>query len=580
MKSVGLSRCDQLLTVAAGGGPQCTPRKRLRLRGNENLPRVDVLLPCCGEPVEVILDTVRAACTLDYPVSYFRVLVLDDGESRELHRAVNGLRSKWPHLFYHSRGKQSGRVFAKAGNLNYALFDLQGKGKVQPDYCAILDADSIPQPEFLRATLPHLLQNPQASLVTTRQYFDNLPTGDPLSQSRLHFYACQNAELDLRGCAIDAGSGAVFRRKTIVDDAGGYPTFSFSEDWQLSLILHGLGHRCVQVQEPLQFGLVPASLEGHIAQRNRWYIGHSQQVFALRPQTSKTLPRHIQWSIARGGFFMVLALVGNMLGYAAVPLLLTSGQLVPATSSLSVKIQAILALLQIAMMWIYGYLQNAHAGIRGSPFVHLENSWMAPGKMLASKSCFNEELLAKFMSEFFPAHLYAIIRFHFFSNRPKGSFVTGSTANSWNHLTIPPFYKKLYRNLRQGSVLQSILLLLATVGAMLYALTLALPDNPKSETLATRLLTSLAWPPLLHLIYLTVTNHWVPVAYILNPPHYPPRASVSVQDPTDEDKPSSPQEKHSELFTRHGHVHHLTTYHFLPLGTLVFVSLLMTSVFL
>lgn len=371
------------------------------MRGNENLPRVDILLPCCGEPVEVILDTVRAACTLDYPVSSFRVLVLDDGESSELHRAVNGLRSKWPHLFYHSRGKQSGRVFAKAGNLNYALFDVQGKGKVQPDYCAILDADSIPQPEFLRATLPHLLQNPQASLVTTRQYFDNLPAGDPLSQSRLHFYACQNAELDLRGCAIDAGSGAVFRRKTIVDDAGGYPTFSFSEDWQLSLILHGLGHRCVQVQEPLQFGLVPASLEGHIAQRNRWYIGHSQQVFALRPPTSKTLPRHIQWSIARGGFFMVLALVGNMLGYAAVPLLLTSGQLIPATSPLLVKVQVILALLQIAMMWIYGWLQNAHAGIRGSPFVHLENSWMAPCKMLASKSYFNEELLANsFMSEF------------------------------------------------------------------------------------------------------------------------------------------------------------------------------------
>nr|AMW91840.1 cellobiose synthetase [Rhizopus stolonifer] len=258
------------------------PRKRL-LHGTD-LPQVDILVPCCGEPVDVILDTVRAACTMDYPVSSFRVRVLDDGASTELETAVAALRTEWPHLFYHTRGRQSGKVFAKAGIMNYALFTLQEKAP--PAFCAIFDADSIPMPHFLRPTLPHLLQTPEAVLLTTRQYFYNLPSGDPLSQSRLHIYTCENAELDRRGLAQDAGSGALFRRQAIID-SGGYPTYSFSEDWQLSLVLKGLGHRTIQVQQPLQFGLVPTSLDGHIAQRNRWHIGHSQQlsVCSCRPQT-------------------------------------------------------------------------------------------------------------------------------------------------------------------------------------------------------------------------------------------------------------------------------------------------------
>ncbi|KAF7590990.1 hypothetical protein BBP40_002184 [Aspergillus hancockii] len=442
-----LSYQDQLLTVAAGGEPEHGPRKRLRLRGSQNLPRVDVLIPCCGEPVEVILDTVRAACALDYPVSQFR--------------------------------KES-----------------------PPDYCAILDADSIPKPEFLRATLPHLLVSPQAALVTTRQYFDNLPAGDPLSQSRLHFYTCQNAELDRCGRAIDAGSGAVFRRDAIID-VGGYPTYSFSEDWQLALILRGLGYRTVQVQEPLQFGLVPTSLEGHIAQRNRWHIGHSQQVLAMRPPTNKTLPRHLQWSIACGGMVITFGLFSHIIGYGAVPWLLTSGSVIPAPSSISIKAQVVLGLLHVSTMWAYGWLQLAHAGIRGSPFSQLENSWLAA------------------------AHLYAVLRFHFISSAPKGSFVTGSKDNSWNHITKSSIYIMLYQDLWQNGILQSIGLLLATIGAILFTTWTTLTTTD-TGILALRLLTTVAWPPLLHICYLTITNHWVPVAYLLSPPHYPDRKSAKV----------------------------------------------------
>lgn len=352
-------------------------RKRLRLQGHENLPLVDVLLPCCGEPVDVIMDTVRAACALDYPVSRFRVLVLDDGGSIHLEQAVARLRSQWPQLSYHSRGRQSGQVFAKSGNLNFALSSLQQK--VEPEFCAVLDADSIPTSDFLRATLPHLLNTPDSALVSTRQHFSNLPEGDPLSQSRMHFYTCLNADLDILGRAIDAGSGAVFRRKAIVD-VGLYPTYSFSEDWQLSQMLHGMGYRTMQVQEALQFGLVPTSLSGHIAQRKRWNIGHAQQIALMFSREHAGLPQSLRNSIVGDGLVIVLGELGCFFGFALIPLLVMSGQVIPSTSPSMVTLQFVFALLHLLSTWIYECLQAASTGFQSRPFAHMENKWLAGGK--------------------------------------------------------------------------------------------------------------------------------------------------------------------------------------------------------
>jgi hypothetical protein len=38
-------------------------------------------------------------------------------------------------------------------------------------------------------------------------------------------------------------------------------------------------------------------------------------------------------------------------------------------------------------------------------------------------------------------------------------------------------------------------------------------------------MTSITFPPLVHICYLTLMVNWVPVAYILKPPHYPTRSS-------------------------------------------------------
>ncbi|KAJ5827479.1 hypothetical protein N7447_004242, partial [Penicillium robsamsonii] len=467
-----------------------------RLRSNRNLPRVDVLVTCCGEPVEIILDTVRAACAMDYPASRFRVRLLDDGASRDLRDEIAKLATKWTHLSYHTRGKQSGQSFAKAGNLNYALFSLQTEDP--PEFCTVVDADSILMPDFLRATLPHLLADPEAALLTTRQYFYNLPRGDPLSQSRTYFYTCENTELDLLGHALDAGSGAVFRRDAILE-AGGYPTYSFSEDWQLSLILRGMGKRTMQIQEVLQFGLVPTSLAGHLKQRNRWHIGHSQQISVLFSSANEAIPEHLRWDIALGGLSIMVGLVSYSIGFVALPFLLISdGGFILAGSELEVKIQLVLAIAHVASTWAYDWARSAHAGVLFEPFAHAENSWLAA------------------------AHLYAIARFHLLGSKPKGSFVTGSTANSSENTTSISSFRKAYRDILQSGAWLNVCLFIATLGAILFAVWAAIT---RDRSTILKLLTTIAWPPLLHLLFLAIVNNWVPIAHLFNPPTYHSRES-------------------------------------------------------
>ncbi|KAJ6022004.1 nucleotide-diphospho-sugar transferase [Penicillium herquei] len=511
-----LARNEHLLSAAASKIAGAGQRKRLRLQGTENLPRVDVLLPCCGEPEDVIMETVRAACTLDYPMSQFRVLLLDDGGSALLKKKVSELSSQWPHLSYHSRGRQSGQVFAKSGNLNYAIGTLQKEDP--PEFCAVLDADSIPKPEFLRAILPHLLQNPEAALVCTRQYFDNLPSGDQLSQARCHFYTCQNAALDILGCAIDAGSGAVFRRECIVQ-IGMYPTFSFSEDWQLSLVLRGFGHRVMQVQERLQFGLVPTSITGHIAQRNRWNIGHAQQVVSMLSSNAPNYPKALQRSIAWNGAGVFGGEVIGFFAFSMIPVLLLSGKVIPTTSSFLTSLQLVLALTYLLLTWSYEYVQAAYTGFESAPFAHLENKWLALG------------------------NIYAVLRFYLFSSKPKGSFVTGSTANSWNRSTMMSSYMKIYTDLWQNGIFCNVVTLALTLGAVFYSsATIMSPNEP---CWATEVFTSFAWPPLLNMCYLSIVNNWVPITYLLNPPVYPSRKSQAPQ--SDSNKKDMRQNKWSAI---------------------------------
>jgi len=144
-------------------------RPRLRLIGDD-IPSIDVFITCCGEDVDLIMDTARATCDQDYPQDRFKVIILDDKKDGELAKAVEALQETYPHLHYRSREKFPGVPHHfKAGNLNYGLAEVHNMVGGASPYVAALDADMIPEQCWLRAVMPHLLNDPKVALACPPQ---------------------------------------------------------------------------------------------------------------------------------------------------------------------------------------------------------------------------------------------------------------------------------------------------------------------------------------------------------------------------------------------------------------------------
>ena len=144
-------------------------RPRIRLLG-DNVPSVDVILPVCGEKLDIIQDTVRATLNIDYPRHRFRVVVSDDGANPkvrawvEQHAAASGIQN----LFYTARVK-TGSAGYKAGNLNHAIKFVDGLPGGSAEFVAGLDADMIPEPRWLRAVAAHIVRDSKLALVCPTQ---------------------------------------------------------------------------------------------------------------------------------------------------------------------------------------------------------------------------------------------------------------------------------------------------------------------------------------------------------------------------------------------------------------------------
>lgn len=117
--------------------------------------------------------------------------------------------------------------------------------------------------------MPHLLNDPKLAMACPPQYFWNIPRNDRVRQDLDYFYAVTELIHDGLGSGDCVGSGYLARREAI-NDIGGFPTYSISEDTACSSMLLGKGWSVAYIDEYLQCGEMPDTLYGHIKQRTRW----------------------------------------------------------------------------------------------------------------------------------------------------------------------------------------------------------------------------------------------------------------------------------------------------------------------
>jgi cellulose synthase/poly-beta-1,6-N-acetylglucosamine synthase-like glycosyltransferase len=202
------------------------PQLSLSWEKPEDVPTVDVIITCCGEDLDVLLDTVRATCNIDYPADRYRVFLSDDGRSPELRAAVESLETIGPKLIYTAREKPVVKDY-KAGNLNHGLrfskslpnqswraatnyfeemsaspfpskkssaatlvgsdsdemptpiakplpptvYELEDTSEFfkASEYVVGIDADMIPERHILRALLPHMVNDPKMAMACPPQ---------------------------------------------------------------------------------------------------------------------------------------------------------------------------------------------------------------------------------------------------------------------------------------------------------------------------------------------------------------------------------------------------------------------------
>lgn len=239
---------------------------------------VDVFVPTYNEDLHVLEATIVGCKHIRMP---HKTYLLDDGNRDE----VRALAKKMG-CGYLSREKNT---HAKAGNINEALLKTTG------EFVVVLDADMVPQPDFLEKTLGYF-NNKKTAIVQMPQEFYNLDSmqhqksGSFWHEQQLFYHVIQPGKNNI-DAAFWCGSPSILRRAAIMD-VGGVATDCVTEDFLTSIRLNAKGWHIRYHDEPLAFGIAPQSFHAFSVQRLRWAQG-SMKIF--RSKDNPLFKRGLKW---------------------------------------------------------------------------------------------------------------------------------------------------------------------------------------------------------------------------------------------------------------------------------------------
>jgi cellulose synthase (UDP-forming) len=226
---------------------------------------VDVFIPTYNEPVELLRETVLCAVNMKYP---HKTYVLDDGQRPEVRQLAEEFGCGYI--------VRPDRAHAKAGNLNNALSVTDG------EFVVTLDADHVATPELIEDTIGFFV-DPTVAVVQGTQDFYNLDSFQHRvdwehragwQQQELFFSVIQPGK-DRHNATFYCGSPGVLRRKAL-EDIGGFPTGTITEDMHTSLRMQKNGWRVLYFNRTLARGLAPQTFTGFATQWQRWGHGAMQ----------------------------------------------------------------------------------------------------------------------------------------------------------------------------------------------------------------------------------------------------------------------------------------------------------------
>lgn len=235
-----------------------------------NLPDVDIFIATHNEDYEIVYKTINGCVNIYYPdMSKVHIFIADDTNRPEIKKLAEEFSVGYFGL--------ENNKHAKSGNLNNAL------SQTNSPLIATFDADMIPYQEFLMETVPYFLADRKdekpIGLIQTPQSFYNPDifqfhffSEDKLPNEQDFFSNSVNVLNNTRGAAVYTGSNTLIRRKAI-EEAGGFPTDTITEDFELGVRMNVAGYMNYSTTKPMASGLTPTDLRSVIKQRIRWGRG-------------------------------------------------------------------------------------------------------------------------------------------------------------------------------------------------------------------------------------------------------------------------------------------------------------------
>lgn len=235
-------------------------------------PKVTIQIPVYNEEM-VIERVIRTMGKIDYPQDKLQIQILDDSDDQTTvlaEQAIEVLRRDRNVTI--SLVRRSKREGFKAGALRDAMHLVEG------DFIAIFDADFVPNPDFLKKTVPYF-EDKTVGVVQTR--WGHLNKQKKMLTELQAFglnghFSIEQTGRNSSGHFINFnGTGGVWRKSCIID-AGGWTPDTLTEDLDLSYRAQMKGWNFKYLENVESPAELPETMLALKNQQHRWMKGGAE----------------------------------------------------------------------------------------------------------------------------------------------------------------------------------------------------------------------------------------------------------------------------------------------------------------
>lgn len=281
-------------------------KKKLPFSGKKRLPTMSVIVPVKDEE-NVVGRLLKALVKADYPEDNKEIVIVEDGSVDGTGEICRRFVEMYPgQVKLVRRGVSDGKPSALKVGLKH----------VSGEIVAVLDADNIPEPDFLLRAASYFEDSSvaavQGRLIAVNED-ENILTKFVSQEEALRCEAYMRGK-DALGLFVPLTGSCYFVRKSVLDSVGGWNGKVLSEDMELAARLTENGHKIRYASDVKSWQEYPATVSGFFKQRTRWFRGTMEVSLRYGSLLKRPCKESLDAEVTLAGPFV---LISCLLGYVA-----------------------------------------------------------------------------------------------------------------------------------------------------------------------------------------------------------------------------------------------------------------------